>query len=101
MNTIVSEKEMIKEAISNSDLYSNNQCKVFNILLDIATDNIAQASVKFLVEKTGVKAPTIYFALKMFQKDGLIIKNQHLGGFEIQQQKLDFLLKSYQKKQSV
>ena len=43
----------------------------------------------------------IYFALKIFQKDGLIIKNEQLGGFEIQQPKLNYFLESYQKKQSV
>ena len=67
--------EMIKEAISDSGLYSNNQCKIVNVLLDIAINNVAQATVRFLEEKTGVKKPTIYFALKIFQKDGLIIKN--------------------------
>ena len=91
----------IKEAINNSGVYSPNQCKIIDVLLDISTNNIAQASVQFLEEKTGVKKPTIYFALKMFQKDGLIIKNQQLGGFEIQQSKLDFLLESYTKKKSI
>jgi Fe2+ or Zn2+ uptake regulation protein len=93
--------EMIKEAISDSGLYSNNQCKIVNVLLDIAVNNVAQATVRFLEEKTGVKKPTIYFALKIFQKDGLIIKNEQLGGFEIQQPKLNYFLESYQKKQSV
>jgi Fe2+ or Zn2+ uptake regulation protein len=91
-------KEKIKEAINNSGIYSPNQCKIIGVLLDISTNNIAQASVQFLEEKTGVKKPTIYFALKIFQKDGLIIKNQQLGGFELQQTKLDFLLESYKKK---
>ena len=93
--------EMIKEAISDSGLYSNNQCKIVNVLLDIAINNVAQATVRFLEEKTGVKKPTIYFALKIFKKDGLIIKNEQLGGFEIQQPKLNYFLESYQKKQSV
>lgn len=93
--------EMIKEAISDSGLYSNNQCKIVNVLLDIAVNNVAQATVRFLEKKTGVKKPTIYFALKIFQKDGLIIKNEQLGGFEIQQPKLNYFLESYQKKQSV
>lgn len=91
----------IKEAIDNSGVYSPNQCKILHVLLDISTNNIAQASVNFLEEKTGVKKPTIYFALKIFQKDGLIIKNQQIGGFEIQQSKLDFLLESYTKKKSI
>lgn len=93
--------KMIKEAINESGLYSNNQCKIVNVLLDIAVNNVAQANVRFLEEKTGVKKPTIYFALKIFQKDGLIIKNEQLGGFEIQQPKLNYFLESYQKKQSV
>lgn len=93
--------EMIKEAISNSGLYSNNQCKIVNVLLDIAVNNVAQATVRFLEEKTGVKKPTIYFALKIFQKDGLIKKDEQLGGFEIQQSKLNYFLESYQKKQSI
>lgn len=93
--------EMIKEAISDSGLYSNNQCKIVNVLLDIAVNNVAQATVRFLEEKTGVKKPTIYFALKIFQKDGLIKKDEQLGGFEIQQPKLNYFLKSYQKKQSI
>jgi Fe2+ or Zn2+ uptake regulation protein len=93
--------EMIKEAITDSGLYSNNQCKIVNVLLDIAVNNVAQANVRFLEEKTGVKKPTIYFALKIFQKDGLIIKNEQLGGFEIQQPKLNYFLESYKKKQSI
>jgi len=93
--------EIIKKAISESGLYSNNQCKVLNVLLDIAVNNVAQATVRFIEEKTGVKKPTIYFALKIFQKDGLIIKNEQLGGFEIQQPKLNYFLESYQKKQSI
>ena len=91
----------IKEAISESGVYSPNQCKIMNVLLSISTNNIAQANVQFLEEKTGVKKSTIYFALKIFQKDGLIIKNQQLGGFEIQQSKIDFLLESYTKKKSI
>ena len=59
--------EMIKEAINDSGLYSNNQCKIVNVLLDIAVNNVAQANVRFLEEKTGVKKPTIYFALKIFK----------------------------------
>ena len=97
----MNKKDMLKEAICESGLYSNNQCKIISVLLDIATDNIAQANVKFLVEKSGVKSPTVYFALKMFQKDGLIIKNQQLGGFEFQQSKIDSLLKSYEKKKGI
>jgi Fe2+ or Zn2+ uptake regulation protein len=97
----MSQKEMLKDAINTSGIYSNNQCKVINTLIDISVNNVAQTSVKFLVEKTGVKSPTVYFALKMFQKDGLIIKNQELGGFEFQQPKLDFLLESHNKKQSI
>lgn len=97
----MSDTEMIKEAIHYSGLYSNNQCKILNLLLDISVNNIAQATVRFIEEKTKVKKPTIYFALKIFQKDGLIIKNEQLGGFEIQQQKINYFLESYQKKQAI
>ena len=93
--------EIIKKAITESELYSNNQCKVLNLLLDIAVNNVAQATVRFIEEKTGVKKPTIYFALKIFQKDGLIIKNKQLGSFEIQQTKLNYFLENYQKKRSI
>jgi len=31
----------------------------------------------------------------------LIIKNEQLGGFEIQQSKLNYFLESYQKKRSI
>jgi hypothetical protein len=47
--------EIIKKAITESELYSNNQCKVLNLLLDIAVNNVAQATVRFIEEKTGVK----------------------------------------------
>lgn len=47
--------EIIKKALSESGLYSNNQCKVLNVLLDIAVNNVAQANVRFIEEKTGVK----------------------------------------------
>ncbi len=66
--------KILKEALGSSGEYSVNQYKVLNLLIDISVNNIAQASVKFIEEKTKVKASTIYFALKMFQKDGLIRK---------------------------
>jgi len=97
----MSKMKMLKEAICESGIYSPNQCKVISTLLDITTNNVAQATVKFLVKKTGVKSPTIYFALKTFQKDGLIIKNEQQGGFEFQQDKIDFYLESQSKKNAL
>lgn len=97
----MSDLELLKEAIGSSGKYSNNQCKVIYALLDISVNNIALANVKFLEEKTGVKASTIYFALKVFQKDGILRKDEQQGGFEFQEDKINFLLESYNKKSSL
>jgi len=97
----MSDLELLKKAIITSEKYSKNQCKILNVLLDISVNNVSQASVKFLEEKTGVKSPTIYFALKTFQKDGLIRKNEQQSGFEFQQDQIKLLLESHAKKSSL
>ncbi len=73
MNLIMENQEVIKEAIKNFSNYSSKQNDVICALIDISVDQIISIKVDVLCEITNLKRSTIYFALKAFQKDGLIL----------------------------
>ena len=95
-------KELLKKAIISFEEYTPSQSEVLNLLIDVAVGNIANAKVSFIESKTGVKAPTIYFALKTFLKDGLLNKDANkMNAFVFNQEKLDYIVQLYQNKQKV
>ncbi|MEA0970618.1 hypothetical protein Megvenef_00585 [Candidatus Megaera venefica] len=75
---------------------------MLNLLVDIAINNVVNAKVKYIETSTGVKAPTVYFALKTFLKDGLISKDaNNINAFVLNKEKLDYIVQLYQNKQNV
>lgn len=85
---------MLKDAIKNFGGYTTKQNEVLNTLIDLAVDGIVSIKPDVLCELTDMKRSTVYFALRAFQKDGLIIKDaQQQGAFEFQKERIDNFLK--------
>lgn len=78
---------IIKNAIRSTEKYSTAQYKVFDLLADIETNGEINASVKFIMERTKLTMPTVYSALRLFQKDNVIIKN-YSNTYKFNQEKL-------------
>jgi len=95
-------KELAELAIKNSEAYSRNQLLILELLINISSDNLATASPLFIEERTGVKKPTIYFALKTFQKDNLLSKDPNSrNSFIFNEDKINHFIQLYQNKQAV
>lgn len=67
-------QDLIKDAIRSTEKYSTAQYKVFDLLVDIAVNEEVNASVKFIMERTKLTMPTVYSALKAFQRDNVMVK---------------------------
>ena len=72
----MNDKHQFKEAIHNIEKYSESQCKVADILIDLEKNYEATASVKYIIEKTNLTLPTVYTALNLFQKDKILSKSK-------------------------
>ncbi len=95
-------KELLKKAVNSFEEYTPSQSEVLNLLIDVAVGNIANVKVPFIANKTGVKAPTIYFALKTFLKDGILTKDANrMNAFVLNEEKLDYIVQLYQNKQNI
>jgi predicted DNA-binding transcriptional regulator len=95
-------KKILKDAIETSGRYSANHIKVFSTLVDCAVDDKVFLPVKEIQKKTNMKRSSVYFALNNFQKDGLLVQDKtQMGAFVFQQDKIDFLISLYKKKQSI
>ena len=89
---------MFRQAVQEFGKYTDNQSKVLCFLVENAVDNLVYTPVTKLSKKTGVTRPSIYSALNVLQIDGIIHKDQDTkGAFNIQQEKIDFILNSYKK----
>ena len=98
----MNDMQMLKEAIKSLGRYSPNHVKVFCILADFAVNNKVFLAVKEIQEKTGMKRSSVYFALNTFQKEGLLVKDKReMGAFVFQQDKIDFLVSLYKKKNNL
>jgi Fe2+ or Zn2+ uptake regulation protein len=95
---LMSNTEEIKKAIRSLGRYTENQCKVFDELINLAADNITYFSVVDMNKKINVTRPTIYNALKVFIKDNILEDNNKIGTYAFQKDTLDLLLKLYKKK---
>jgi len=85
---------MLKDAIKNFAGYTTKQNDVIDIFIDIAVDGVIGIKPDVLCELTDMKRSTVYFALRAFQKDGLIIKDvQQQGAFKFQKEKIDNFMK--------
>jgi len=94
----MSDTEEIKKAIRSLGRYTENQCKVFDELINLAADNITYFSVVDMNKKIDVTRPTIYNALKVFIKDNILEDNNKIGTYKFQKDTLDLLLKLYKNK---
>ena len=68
-------KDDIKLAIKNSDLYSKSEKSILTELVNVSVDLISVISAKSLKEKTGLSTTTTYTALNSLKKRGIIIPN--------------------------
>jgi len=92
------DKETLSKAISVIGMYTDNQSKVLCELVDSAVDNVVYTPVVKINQKTGVARPSIYTALNKFMIDGVIQQDvKQKGSFIINQDKIDFIIKSYKK----
>lgn len=90
--------KMFKQAVEEYGKYTDNQSKVLCALVENAVDNLVYTPVVKLNKQTGVLRPSIYAALKALQLDGVISKDITIkGAFQIQQEKINFILNSYKK----
>lgn len=65
-------KELVKKAIDKYDAYSKSQRDVLKLFVDVSINYCVHASVKYISEQTDLKKSTIYFAINLFLKDGVI-----------------------------
>ena len=92
------DKETLSKAIAAIGMYTDNQSKVLCELVDSAVGNVVYTPVVKINQKTGVARPSIYTALNKFMIDGVIQQDrQQKGSFIINQEKIDFIIKSYKK----
>ena len=71
------DKNQFATAFKNIEKYSDAQCKIAEVLIELEKDYEVTASVKYIIEKTNLTLPTVYNALKLFQKDKIILKNKN------------------------
>jgi Fe2+ or Zn2+ uptake regulation protein len=92
------DKKMLNKAIDSLGMYTENQSKVLCELVNSAVDNTVYIPVAKINQKTGVTRPTVYAALNKLMIDGVIQQDrQKKGVFTINQDKIDFIIKSYKK----
>lgn len=70
-------KENIKLAINNSDLYSKSEKLILTELVNVSVELVSVISAKSLKEKTGLSTTTTYIALNSLKKRSVIIQNIH------------------------
>jgi DNA-binding MarR family transcriptional regulator len=95
-------KERYKKALEYSEKYSVGHMKVINILIDLEVNHETTASVKYLIDKTGLTMPTVYSALKALQKDSVIIKSSHFANtYVFNQERIEQIIEQVEYKQSI
>lgn len=91
--------EEIKKAIRSYSEYTPSQCLILELFLDIAIENKVHATVKYISEELNIKTSTIYFALNLFLKDGLISKDAGVSkAYLLNEGKFNYILDAYRKK---
>jgi len=90
-------KELIKKAIRSTEKYSEAQYKVFDLLADIEVNREINVSAKFIINRTGLTMPTVYSALKIFQKDNVLMKTYN-NTYKFNYEKLKQIIELYNNK---
>ena len=91
--------EEIKRAINSFSEYTPSQCLILNLFIDIAVENKVHATVKYISDELNIKTSTIYFALNLFLKDGLVSKEPGISkAYLLNIDKFNYILETYKKK---
>ena len=96
------DKNLIKKAIDKYDVYSPSQRDILKLFIDISINNLIEASVKYISERTQLKKSTIYFAINLFLKDGFIQRD--IGASKalvLSENKINYIVEIYKKKYSM
>jgi Fe2+ or Zn2+ uptake regulation protein len=92
-------KEELKKAIRAFGEYTPSQWIILDLFLDIEIEHKVHATAKYIAEEMQIKTPTIYFALNLFLKDGLILKDAGVSkAYILSDNKFNYILESYRKK---
>jgi Fe2+ or Zn2+ uptake regulation protein len=95
------DKQIIIKAIESNQTYSESERKVLLELVRISVENIAIASVKELINRTGCATTTVYTALKGLQNDNIIMKiHNKSNSYELNMDKIEFIINVYQNKKA-
>lgn len=98
---VVINKEEIKLAINNSDLYSKSEKLILTELVNVSVELISVISAKSLKEKTGLSTTTTYTALNSLKKRGVIIPNIHEpNSYNIKESDIIRLIEIYKNQQN-
>jgi DNA-binding transcriptional ArsR family regulator len=96
------DKEKLKQAVLDSDLYSKSEKLVMNELISISVDFVSVASVKYLINKTKLSQTTTYMALSSLKKRGVIIlNNREPNSYTLNQDELARVLNFYKNRGKV
>ena len=89
-------KRMLHQAVEYYGKYTENQAKVLCALVDNSVDDQVFIHVTKLYKQIGVTRSPIYATLNVLQIDGILIKKDNSKNlFNINQEKIDFIIKSY------
>lgn len=93
------DKEKLKKAVLDSDLYSKSEKLLMHELISISVDFVSVASVKYLIKKTGLSQTTTYTSLSSLKKRGVItVNNREPNSYTFNQDELTRVLNFYNKK---
>lgn len=93
-------KEITIKAIESDSSFADSEKKVLIELVKIAVQHIAIVSTQELIEYTNCSRTSVYMALKKLQNEGVITKlHNKLNSYQIQKDKIDFLVSIYNNKQ--
>jgi len=96
------DKNLIKKAIDKYDVYSPSQREILKLFIDISINNLIEASVRYISERTQLKKSTVYFAINLFLKDGFIQRD--IGASKalvLSENKINYIVEIYKKKYSM
>ena len=93
------DKNELKQAVLNSDLYSRSEKLLINALISISIGFVSVASAKYLMTKTGLSQTTTYTSLSSLKKRGvIIINNREPNSYTLNQEELTRVLNFHKNK---
>ena len=93
------DKNELKQAVLNSDLYSRSEKLLINELISISIGFVSVASAKYLMTKTGLSHTTTYTSLSSLKKRGvIIINNREPNSYTLNQEELTRVLNFHKNK---